>query len=148
MTDIDVLLVEDNSEEAELTIRALKKTVQAPTLVHVAGGQEALDFIFCQGAYEQRDICQLPKLILLDLKMPRVDGMEVLRKIKGDARTRGIPTVVLTSSKEDQDILSSYQLGANSYIVKPIDYDEFANAITLLSQYWLDLNHSPATIKK
>lgn len=140
---IDILLVEDNVDEAELTIRALKKAKQATILVHVQSGEEALDFIFCQGDYKARNIQYIPKLILLDLKMPRVDGIEILRRIKWDERTKIIPTVVLTSSKEEVDIQKSYQLGANSYFVKPVDFDGFVDAISSLTYYWLELNQPP-----
>lgn len=140
---IDILLVEDNVDEAELTIRALKKNKAAPSLMHVKTGEEALDFIFCQGDFKSRNIQNIPKLILLDLKMPRVDGIEILRRIKWDERTKVIPTVILTSSKEDRDIIKSYQLGANSYFVKPVDFEGFVEAITDLTRYWLELNQPP-----
>ena len=141
---IDILLVEDNVDEAELTIRALKKSKAAPSLMHVKSGEEALDYIFCQGDFKSRNIQNIPKLILLDLKMPRVDGIEILRRIKWDERTKVIPTVILTSSKEDRDIIKSYQLGANSYFVKPVDFEGFVEAITDLTRYWLELNQPPS----
>ena len=140
---VDILLVEDNQDEAELTIRALRKCKVKNSLVHLKSGEEALDFIFCQGNYTQRDIGWIPKLILLDLKMPRVDGIEILRRIKWDERTRVIPTVVLTSSKEEKDIVQSYQLGANSYFVKPVDFESFVDSIETLTHYWLELNQAP-----
>lgn len=143
---IDVLLVEDNVDDAELTIRALKKNNLVDSLVHVQSGEEALDFIFGQGEYKSRNILHIPKLILLDLKMPRVGGIEILRRVKWDERTKVIPTVILTSSKEDQDIIESYKLGANSYFVKPVDYEGFVEAIAKLSQYWLDLNQYPGKL--
>ncbi|MBC5993540.1 response regulator [Pontibacter cellulosilyticus] len=140
---IDILLVEDNVDEAELTIRALKKNKAAPSLMHMTSGEEALDYIFCQGDFKSRNIQNIPKLILLDLKMPRVDGIEILRRIKWDERTKVIPTVILTSSKEDRDIIKSYQLGANSYFVKPVDFEGFVKAISDLTRYWLELNQPP-----
>ncbi|WP_114782657.1 response regulator [Botryobacter ruber] len=143
---VDILLVEDNADDAELTIRALKKNKSVQSLVHLNSGEEALDFLFCQGAYEVRNSRNLPKLILLDLKMPRVDGIEILRRIKWDERTKVIPTVVLTSSKEEKDILETYKLGANSYFVKPVDFEGFIDAISSLTKYWLELNQSPAKL--
>lgn len=140
---VDILLVEDNVDEAELTIRALKKNSVANSLMHLKSGEEALDFIFCQGVFKTRNIKDIPKLILLDLKMPRVDGIEILRRIKWDERTKVIPTVILTSSKEEKDIIQSYQLGANSYLVKPVDFDGFVDAISNLTRYWLELNQPP-----
>lgn len=145
---IDVLLVEDQVDDAELTIRALKKNQLVNNVIHLSGGEEALDFIFCQGAYQTRNIQQIPKLILLDLKMPRVDGMEVLRQVKSNELTRVIPVVMLTSSREDKDIIQCYQLGANSYFVKPVDFECFITAIASLSRYWLELNQPPPTAQK
>ena len=139
----DILLVEDNQDEAELTIRALKKSKIRSSVVHIKNGEEALDFIFCQGRYDDRNIGYIPKLILLDLKMPRVDGIEILRRIKWDERTKIIPIVVLTSSKEEKDIMQSYQLGANSYFVKPVDFENFVDSIGTLTHYWLELNQTP-----
>jgi len=140
---IDILLVEDNVDDAELTIRALKKNNLANSILHIKSGEEALEFLFCQGAYEARNIQNVPKLILLDLKMPRIDGVETLRRIKWNERTKLIPTVILTSSKEDRDIMESYKLGANSYFVKPVDFKGFVDAISSLTQYWLELNQPP-----
>lgn len=140
---VDVLLVEDNADDAELTMRALRKKNPASAVVHLKNGEEALDFIFCKGPYGARDIQDIPKLILLDLKMPKVGGIEVLKKIKQDYRTKVIPTVILTSSKEEVDIMESYNLGANSYFVKPVDFKDFADTISSMSQYWLELNESP-----
>lgn len=142
-TSVDILLVEDNIDEAELTIRALKKNKLANVVIHLKSGEEALEFVFCQGAYKSRDIKAIPKLMLLDLKMPKIDGFEVLRRIKCDERTKIIPTVMLTSSKEDKDIMESYKLGANSYFVKPVDFEGFVEAIYTLTHYWLALNQSP-----
>ncbi|HEV8282889.1 MAG TPA: response regulator [Chitinophagaceae bacterium] len=140
---IDIILVEDNRADADLTIRALKKNRIANSLIHLKDGEEALDYIFCRGAYEKRSISDIPKLILLDIKMPKVDGIEVLRKIKSDSRTRIIPVVLLTSSKEEKDIVESYHLGVNSYIVKPVDFDSFVKAVSDLGLYWLLLNQPP-----
>jgi len=145
-TQLEILLVEDNPHDAELTIRALKKRNLANHLVHVADGQVALDFLFGTGAYEGRDICQQPKVVLLDLKLPKRDGIEVLRQLRADERTKLLPIVVLTSSKEDCDVLETYKLGANSYIVKPVDFEKFSEAVSNLGLYWLLLNESPNCI--
>jgi two-component system response regulator len=142
----DVLLVEDNADDAELTIRALRKNNLTNTVFHVKSGEEALDLLYCQGAYETRCMQNVPRLILLDLKMPRINGIETLRRIKGNERTKVIPTVILTSSKEDRDIMESYKLGANSYFVKPVDFEGFVDAISSLTQYWLELNQPPNKI--
>ncbi|MGZ7210039.1 MAG: response regulator [Methanobacterium sp.] len=141
--EIEVLLVEDNETDAELTIRALKKKNLANNLVWVKDGEEALEFIFATGRYSEREIQDLPKLVLLDLRMPKVDGMEVIRRIKADERTNKIPIVVLTSSKEDKDIVESYNLGVNSYVSKPVEFDEFTEAVSTLGLYWMLLNKSP-----
>ena len=141
--EIEVLLVEDNETDAELTIRTLKKKNLANNLVWVKDGEEALEFIFATGRYSKREMHDLPKLVLLDLRMPKVDGMEVLRKIKSDERTNKIPIVVLTSSKEDEDIVESYNLGVNSYVSKPVEFEEFTNAVSTLGLYWMLLNKSP-----
>lgn len=141
--NVEILLVEDNLNDAELTIRALKKGNLANNLVHLKNGAEALDFIFGKGAYAGRDIKNNPKLILLDLKMPKVNGLEVLAKIKADERTKKIPVVVLTSSKEDPDVKECYRLGVNSYIVKPVEFDVFLKSVIELGLYWLLLNHPP-----
>ena len=141
---VEILLVEDNPSDAELTIRELKKNNLANNLYHVKDGQEALDFIFASGAYEnRRDILSKPKVILLDIQMPKVNGLEVLKIIKSDIRTKAIPVVMLTSSKEDPDIKLSYELGANSYIVKPVNFVGFAEAIKHLGFYWLLINQKP-----
>jgi len=140
---VEILLVEDNISDAELTIRALKKKNLANNLVHLKNGAEAIDFLFAQGAYAERDLHKVPKVILLDLKMPKVDGLEVLAKIRSDERTRMIPVVVLTSSKEDPDIAACYALGVNSYIVKPVEFDNFFEAVSELGFYWLLLNQIP-----
>jgi len=141
--ELEVLLVEDNETDAELTIRALKRKNLANNLVWVKDGEEALEFIFATGRYSDRKMQDLPKLVLLDLRMPKVDGMEVLRRIKADERTSKIPIVVLTSSKEDEDIVESYNLGVNSYVSKPVEFDEFTEAVSTLGLYWMLLNKSP-----
>lgn len=142
---VDLLLVEDNVNDAELTIRALKKNNMANNLFHVRDGEEALEFIFAPGKFSDRkDLLLRPKIILLDLKLPKVNGIEVLQKIKADPRTRSIPVVILTSSKEDPDIQKCYALGANSYIVKPVNFEGLAEAIKNLGFYWLLLNQPPA----
>ena len=137
---IEILFAEDSMDDAMLTIRALKKGGLTNTLHHVKDGAEALDFIFCKGSYSGRNIKEIPKLILLDLKMPKVSGIEVLEKIKSDEGLKLIPVVILTSSKEDPDIKRCYELGANSYIVKPVDSDNFFQAIKSLGMYWMILN--------
>lgn len=140
---VEVLLIEDNMNDAELTIRALKKRNLANNLIHLKDGAQALDFLFGEGESAGRDISVLPKVILLDLKMPRVDGMEVLEKVRADPRTKKIPVVVLTSSKEDPDIKECYRLGANSYIVKPVEFENFQAAVSELGYYWLLINQPP-----
>jgi len=141
-SEIGILLVEDNPEDAELTIRALKKNNIPVSLLHVEDGAKALEFIFCTGEYATRNFDIKPKIVLLDLKMPKVSGMEVLEKIKSNDATKSIPVIVLTSSKEDPDIEKCYQLGANSYIVKPVGFSNFTNAVADLGMYWLLLNTS------
>ena len=146
MTDLDgveIVLVEDNPHDAELTLRALQKKGLANKVKVLQDGVEALEFVFCTGPYADRDICVYPRLILLDLKLPKVDGLEVLRKIKGDDRTKMIPVVVMTSSQEEMDMIESYKLGVNSYIVKPVDFDKFFDAVSNLGLYWLLLNRVP-----
>jgi two-component system response regulator len=137
---VEVLLVEDNDDEAELATRELKRHNLANDLLRVNDGEEALEFIFGTGRYEGRDINFPPKVILLDLKMPKVSGIEVLEKVRKDERTRKIPVVVLTSSNEEKDIVDAYELGVNSYIVKPIDFQKFSNSIKEIGYYWLVLN--------
>lgn len=140
---VEILLVEDNPNDAELALRALKKNNLANNVAVVTDGEEALDFVFARGAYSHRKIENGPKVILLDLKLPKVDGLEVLRAIKSDPVTRIIPVVVLTSSKEERDIVESYKLGVNSYIVKPVEFDKFVAAVKDLGLYWLLLNQPP-----
>jgi len=143
-SEIEILLIEDNLNDAELTIRALHKSKISNKLVHVKDGASAIDFLFGKGEYADRDSSIKPKVILLDLKMPKVDGLEVLRLIKENDLTKKIPVVVLTSSKENPDIELSYALGANSYIVKPVDFDGFMKAVSELGLYWLLFNQQPA----
>lgn len=141
--EVEILLVEDNINDAELTIRALKKNNLANKLLHLKDGAEAIDFIFAQGAYAHRTVENGPKVILLDLKMPKVNGIEVLEKLKSNEITRKIPVVVLTSSKEDPDIRDCYRLGVNSYVVKPVEFESFVKAVAELGLYWMLLNQSP-----
>jgi len=138
--EVEILLVEDNSTDAELAVRALKKSVLGNKLVWVKDGEEALEFIFATGAYSVRQLAKVPSLILLDLRLPKVDGMEVLRRIKSDERTKAIPVVVLTSSNEERDVAESYKLGVNSYICKPIEFEEFVKVVSALGIYWLLVN--------
>ncbi len=142
-SEIEILLVEDNPGDAEMTIRALKKNHLGNNLIHLKDGAVALDFIFGTGDYTTRNISNKPKLILLDLKMPKVNGIEVLQRLKSDPATKKIPVVILTSSKEDPDINTCYDLGANSYIVKPVGFDAFIKAISDLGLYWMLHNQSP-----
>jgi CheY-like chemotaxis protein len=141
--ELEILLIEDNIHDAELVLRALKKNHDANRIVHLIDGVSALDFLFCRSQFKSRKIEIKPRLILLDLKIPKLNGLEVLRAIKGDALTRQIPVVVLTSSKENPDVEQAYLLGANSFIVKPVDYDEFRKVISDLACYWLEVNHPP-----
>ena len=141
--EIEILLIEDNPHEAELTIRSLKKHNLANKLMHIDDGEEALDFLFSRNSSVGTPPHFNPKLILLDLKLPKVDGLEILRKIKGDERTRMIPVVILTSSKEEKDIIESYKIGVNGYIVKPVNFESFAKAISELGLFWLILNQTP-----
>src|SRR5271170_7474062 len=137
-----ILLVEDNPDDEALTVRALKKNNVTNELVVARDGVEALDYLFGTGAYAGRDTTVLPGLVLLDLKLPKLDGLEVLRRLRADERTRRLPVVVLTSSKEEQDLINSYNLGANSYIRKPVDFTQFTDAVKQLGLYWLVLNES------
>ena len=142
--DVEILLVEDNPNDAELTIRALKKHNLANNLIHVTDGEEAIDFIFAKGQYAGRNIANCPKVILLDLKLPKVDGFEVLKAVRNDPKTKNYPIVVLTSSKEEKDIVETYRLGVNSYIVKPVEFDKFVDAVKEIGLYWLLLNQKPS----
>ncbi|OHD20194.1 MAG: two-component system response regulator [Spirochaetes bacterium GWB1_59_5] len=140
---VDILLVEDNPNDAELAMRALKKNNLVNNLVLVGDGETALDFMFCRGKYQNRDHLDKPRLILLDLKLPKVDGLEVLKTLKTHPDTKITPIVVLTTSREESDVLRSYDLGANSYIVKPVDFDKFTQSVRELGLYWLLLNERP-----
>jgi two-component system response regulator len=141
--NVSVLLVEDNEDDIELTLRVFRQYHLANHLHVVRDGAEALDCLFGSGAYVERSPCSQTKLILLDLKLPKVDGLEVLRRCKSDERTKSIPVVVLTSSREEQDVIESYKLGVNSYIVKPVDFHQFVEAVKQLNVYWLILNQRP-----
>jgi two-component system response regulator len=143
MMDKPILLVEDNRDDEDLTVRALKKNKIANGLAIARDGVEALDYLFGTGAYAGRDTSELPGLMLLDLKLPKVDGLEVLRRVRENEKTRRLPVVVLTSSKEEQDLVTSYNLGANSYIRKPVDFNQFTDAVRQLGLYWLMLNEVP-----
>ena len=138
-----ILLVEDNPDDELLTLRALKKQNITNEVVVARDGAEALDYLFGSGPYAGRDLSVMPQLILLDLKLPKVDGLEVLRRVRADGRTRLLPVVILTTSREQQDLLQGYGLGANSYVRKPVDFDQFAEAVRQLGLYWLLLNESP-----
>ncbi len=140
---VEILLVEDNPQDLKLALRALQKAALGNRIEVARDGAEALEFIFCEGAYADRKIEDTPKVILLDLKLPKVDGLEVIHRVKGDPRTAAIPIVVLTSSQEQSDVVRSYQLGVNSYIVKPVDFEGFAEAVRELGMYWLLLNQPP-----
>jgi len=143
LEDVEILLVEDNPNDVELTLRALQKQNLSNKVFVVKDGAEALDFIFASGAYSQRKVEKRPKVVLLDLKLPKVDGIEVLRRIKADSRTSPIPVVMLTSSQEERDVVNSYNLGVNSYIVKPVDFSNFVHAVSELGTYWGVLNKLP-----
>jgi two-component system response regulator len=140
--EVEILLIEDNPHEAELTIRSLKKYNLANRLLHIDDGEEALEFIFSKGRYAANKSPFSPKLVLLDLKLPKVDGLQILRQIKADDRTKAIPVAVLTSSKEEKDIIESYKLGVNSYIVKPVNFESFTKAVSELGLYWVILNQN------
>src|ERR687893_593861 len=143
MRDKTILLVEDNPDDELLTLRALKKNNVFNRVVVARDGAEALDYLFGEGAYEGRDVSDIPRVVLLDLKLPKVDGLEVLRRLRADERTRLLPVVILTSSREQQDMLDGYGLGANSYIRKPVDFAQFLESVRQLGLYWLGLNETP-----
>ena len=140
---VEILLAEDNAEDAEMTMRALRRNNLANQLHWVKDGAEALDYLFCRGQYVGRDPSRPPKLVLLDIKMPKIDGIEVLRRLKQDDATRAIPVVVMTSSNEERDVLESYRLGVNSYIVKPVQFDQFIETVAKIGLYWLLTNRVP-----
>jgi two-component system response regulator len=140
MENIEILLVEDSPDEEELTLYALRKNNIVNQIQVARDGAEALEYLFCTGAFADRQFNDSPKIVLLDLKLPKVNGLEVLKRIKADARTRTIPVVVLTSSHEERDIVESYQLGVNSYIVKPVDFEQFNEAVRHIGLYWMLLN--------
>jgi CheY-like chemotaxis protein len=140
---VDILLVEDNPADVELSLRALRAQNLSNPVHVVRDGEEALDFLFCRGPFGQRSVDQPPRLVLLDLKLPKVDGMEVLRQVKADSRTKAIPVVILTSSREERDLVESYQLGVNSYIQKPVDFDQFRQVVKQLGLYWMVVNIPP-----
>jgi two-component system response regulator len=142
--NLDILLVEDNQDDVDLALHALRREKLANNIFVVRDGEEALDFIFCRGAFAHRSFEHPPKLVLLDLKLPKVDGMEVLKQAKGDPRTKTIPVVIMTSSKEERDLVASYNLGANSYIQKPVDFDQFRETVKTVGLYWLVINQPPA----
>ena len=139
----EILLVEDSPDDAAFFVRAFKRAVPAARLHVAMDGKEALDFVFCSGAHAHRNPASRPKVIFLDLKMPKIDGLEVLRRLKADDRTRTIPVVVLSSSQEERDLMESYKIGVNSYVVKPMDFDQLGETVRLLGQYWLQLNTFP-----
>jgi len=142
-TDVEILLVEDSPEDAELTLHSLRKDNLANRIFWAHDGEEALEFLFCRGAHSGRSFLQPPKVVLLDLKLPKVDGLEVLRQLKEDPRTSAIPVVILTSSREESDVVSGYRNRANSYVQKPVDFDQFREAVRQLGLYWLVTNQPP-----
>jgi len=143
---VEILLVEDNPNDVELTLDALRESKLANRIEVARDGAEALDFLFAQGSYSHRNVNHQPRLVLLDLKLPKITGLEVLAKMRADPRTRGIPVVVLTTSREERDIVESYMLGVNSYIVKPVDFEQFNEAVRQLGFYWLLLNQLPGNL--
>jgi CheY-like chemotaxis protein len=143
--EVDILLVEDNQDDRDLALHSLRRENLANKIVVARDGEEALDFLFCRGDSAKRSFDHPPKLVLLDLKLPKVDGIEVLRQIKADSRTRTIPVVILTSSKEERDVVNGYDLGVNSYIQKPVDFSQFRDTVKQLALYWLVTNLHPVT---
>src|ERR1700723_798204 len=141
--ELDILLVEDNQDDMDLALHALKREKLANNIFVARDGEEALDFLFCRGTFADRSLQHPPKLVLLDLKLPKVDGMEVLKQLKADPRTHSIPVVILTSSKEERDLLNGYGLGVNSYIQKPVDFDQFRDTVKRVGLYWMLVNQAP-----
>ena len=142
---VDILLVEDNQDDVDLAMHALRQGKLANSIFVVRDGEEALDFLFCRGTFAERTFDQPPKLVLLDLKLPKVDGMQVLKAVKGDSRTKTIPIVIMTSSKEERDLIESYKAGVNSYIQKPVDFEQFRATVKTLGLYWLVVNQPPVS---
>lgn len=142
----EILIVEDNPNDAQLTMRSLKKNNLANHIMHVSDGQTAVDYLFGEAEYQGRNVLDQPKVVLLDLKLPKLNGLQVLARIRGDARTKMLPVVILTSSQQESDLIESYKLGANSYIVKPVEFENFAKSVQEVGLYWLLLN-KPATPK-
>jgi CheY-like chemotaxis protein len=143
--EVDILLVEDNKDDLELALHALRRERLANRIQVARDGEEALDFLFCRGEFADRSMDRQPRVVLLDLKLPKVDGLEVLKQVKEDARTKSIPVVILTSSREERDLVSSYRFGVNSYIQKPVDFDQFRDTVKQLGLYWLVVNQAPVT---
>src|SRR5712691_1458826 len=141
--ELDILLVEDNQDDVDLALHALRREKLANHIFVVHDGEEALDFLFCRGAFSERSVDRPPKLVLLDLKLPKVDGLEVLKQVKSDLRTKTIPVVIMTSSKEERDLVAGYNLGANSYIQKPVDFEQFRETVKCVGLYWLVTNQPP-----
>jgi CheY-like chemotaxis protein len=141
--EIEILLVEDNPDDVELALHALRQEKLANRLEVAQDGEEALDFLFCRGAHKNRSFENPPKVVLLDLKLPKVDGIEVLRQVKNDPRTKAIPVVILTASREEKDMVHGYQLGVNAYIQKPVDFEQFRNVVKQLGLFWLVVNQAP-----
>ena len=141
---VDILLVEDNQDDLELAMHALRQEKLANSIFVVRDGEEALDFLFCRGPFSERTFDHPPKLVLLDLKLPKIDGLQVLQQLKSDPRTQSVPVVMLTSSKEERDLVESYKSGVNSFIQKPVDFDQFRKTVKSLGMYWLMVNQPPA----
>lgn len=141
--NVEILLVEDNPDDAELAVQALRRDKLANEIVIARDGEEALDFIFCRGPHANRSFESPPRLVLLDLKLPKINGLEVLKAIKGDPRTKAIPVVIMTSSREERDLVEGYRLGSNAYVQKPIDFDQFRNVVKDLGMFWLVINEPP-----